>query len=479
MIGPANITHGDFNEDGRDDILVSSSNLLLVTTTGADGFATARDVPFSHTNNYGGATAEVGDINGDGHLDVVLIHDDYSNNDGINDGDVLEVFFGDGKGSLTVQPRVIMGRRGSTLAGIGDFDGDGKLDLLLSEGWNDGPDGYAGYNWPDVNGPSAWVWRGDGEGGFSPGAAQPVEAPGLDGASAPGTVTIADVNGDGKPDILFGGSNSTIPILLNDGKANLIPSTVALTDLGSFDAFGGYFLTGLAVADFNRDGLPDFVKISPHIHALSVFLGQPGGAFKMTGTLPLASDSNAIGIEAGDLNGDGILDLMVDASTGIETLLGRGDGTFGPHAEFVAPGFNVEVAHLGDVNGDGKLDVIVALNQNQNTNDYAVFFGLGTGALSFNQASVFPRSDGEVIWVYQQFLYYYLTIGDFDGDGKLDILDPDLADYIRFHVEIVECPFCAANLADLQGKPDAGVIRTRRSRILDSSRHLLPDEGRG
>ena len=65
------------------------------------------------------------------------------------------------------------------------------------------------------------------------------------------------------------------------------------------------------------------------------------------------------------------------------------------------------------------------------------------------------------------------------GSLLLDILEPDLADYIRFHVEIVECPFCAANLADLQGKPDAGVIRTRRSRILDSSRHLLPDEGRG
>ena len=66
------------------------------------------------------------------------------------------------------------------------------------------------------------------------------------------------------------------------------------------------------------------------------------------------------------------------------------------------------------------------------------------------------------------------------GSLLLDALDPDLADYLTFHIEVVECPFCQANLADLKGKaePAATAARTRHDRILQSSRHLLGDDGR-
>ena len=64
------------------------------------------------------------------------------------------------------------------------------------------------------------------------------------------------------------------------------------------------------------------------------------------------------------------------------------------------------------------------------------------------------------------------------GSLVLDALDPDLADYYKFHIEVVACPYCAANLADLQSKADtpASATRTRQARILHSSRHLLPGE---
>ena len=67
------------------------------------------------------------------------------------------------------------------------------------------------------------------------------------------------------------------------------------------------------------------------------------------------------------------------------------------------------------------------------------------------------------------------------GSLLLDALDPDLASYLTFHIEVVECPFCQANLADLKGKaePAAHHARTRHNRILQSSRHLLGDENRG
>jgi len=67
------------------------------------------------------------------------------------------------------------------------------------------------------------------------------------------------------------------------------------------------------------------------------------------------------------------------------------------------------------------------------------------------------------------------------GSLLLDALDPDLAAYLTFHIEVVECPFCQANLADLKGKSESATptSQSRHARFLNSSRHLLPDEGRG
>jgi hypothetical protein len=67
------------------------------------------------------------------------------------------------------------------------------------------------------------------------------------------------------------------------------------------------------------------------------------------------------------------------------------------------------------------------------------------------------------------------------GSFLLDALDPELAGYLKFHLEVVECPFCQANLADLQAKASqpASAVKNRHNRILKSSRHLLGDEGRG
>ena len=66
------------------------------------------------------------------------------------------------------------------------------------------------------------------------------------------------------------------------------------------------------------------------------------------------------------------------------------------------------------------------------------------------------------------------------GSYLLEALDPDFSDYLKFHLEVVECPFCQANLADLQAKASqpASAVRGRHNRILKSSQHLLGDEGR-
>jgi hypothetical protein len=66
------------------------------------------------------------------------------------------------------------------------------------------------------------------------------------------------------------------------------------------------------------------------------------------------------------------------------------------------------------------------------------------------------------------------------GSFLLDALDPELGAYLKFHLEVVECPFCQANLADLQAKASQppAAVKSRHNRILRSSQHLLGDEGR-
>ena len=67
------------------------------------------------------------------------------------------------------------------------------------------------------------------------------------------------------------------------------------------------------------------------------------------------------------------------------------------------------------------------------------------------------------------------------GSLLLDALDPEFAAYLHFHIEVIDCPYCQANLADLKGKaePASTHARTRQHRFLQSSKHLLGDDGRG
>ena len=96
---PTDFRFGDFNEDGRTDILINGAHLMVLLAT-ASGFAPAQDIPFQHLGNLLGASARVGDVNGDGHLDLVLVQDEYSNDADVNDGDVITVLDGDGKGQF-------------------------------------------------------------------------------------------------------------------------------------------------------------------------------------------------------------------------------------------------------------------------------------------------------------------------------------------------------------------------------------------
>jgi hypothetical protein len=192
---------------------------------------------------------------------------------------------------------------------------------------------------------------------------------------------------------------------------------------------------GLLVVDLDHDKIPDLVQTnfyqpsgSTYVPSLVVRLGGGNGVFSRARTYPIGkqqANDYPSSIAAGDLNGDGNLDLVV-TNYGVGTcsiLLGRGDGTF-----FAGHDVNSLQPHhvaIGDLNNDGKLDLAVAEDE---TNYVSIFIGRGDGTFFDASAADGTRFDAG-------HRPHAVAIGDFNGDGKADlaiaVLD-DSAIAVRF-----------------------------------------------
>jgi hypothetical protein len=165
--------------------------------------------------------------------------------------------------------------------------------------------------------------------------------PGLDP-----TVT-ADFNGDGKPDL----ASADGTVMLGNGDGTF--KTVAPWKSTSTQAAGF-----IAVGDFNGDGKADLLVTYNNVCCnLYVVLGNGDGTFQA----PMATNvgTNLFSLVAVDLNGDGKMDVVGMAATGLFVFLAKGDGTFAPGAMYPSISGNVMVA--GDFNGDGKADVAIGI----------------------------------------------------------------------------------------------------------------------
>ena len=314
----------------------------------------------------------MGDFNGDGHLDLAVA------NGGSND---VSVLLGNGDGTFQAARNFGAGLGGGPLwVAVGDFNRDGNLDLVVANSSSD----------------SVGVLLGDGHGSFAPALTFPA------GGTAPQSVAVGDFNGDGKPDLAVANYYSNnVTVLLGNGDGTFGAARVVQTFGTSMSPIC------VSVGDVNGDRKDDLAVCTVGVSAVTVLLGDGLGNFGSPQTFTFAGDPESIAIR--DFNGDGILDLAVandDTAGTVAMLLGNGDGTFKPAQKYQAGGSNSESVAAGDFNRDGRLDVAVA---NAGSNTVSVLLGNGNG--TFQAAQVFAVGTKPE----------FVVAGDVNGDGILDL----------------------------------------------------------
>ena len=265
---------------------------------------------------------------------------------------------------------------------VADFNGDGKADLALAI------DSYVNNDPVGID-----ILLGNGDGTFGPFSEVFCEKAFNVTVTA---LAAADVNGDGKADIIATESNGNLCVLLGNGDGTFKKPLIKTI---------GTNLVSLGVGDFNKDGKVDVAVGDSSSGTVYVLLGKGDGGFVQKDVL--AAD-NPFTIAVGDINHDGKLDLVVVAAGGFASYLGNGNGTFTFAFDINAPEFPSWLV-IADFNQDGNLDVAVA-NSTAPVNYVSVFFGNGDGTfqLPINYAL--------------DLLPTFLATADLTHDGMPDLL---------------------------------------------------------
>ncbi|MBI3474978.1 MAG: VCBS repeat-containing protein [Acidobacteria bacterium] len=382
------IAIGDVNGDKKPDVVITGSSVsaIVYLNQGSGTFAvngTLGTVSLNPTNNI-----VLADINNDKKLDII-VPDGFGN---------VFTFFGKAKGKFTAGPAYPLqacNDCSNFLVAMGDFNGDGTLDLLESNGLD-----------------TITVSLGRGDGSF-----QTSQLYNFTGINQAGNLVTADFNGDGLPDIaqsLAGSAAGKIGI--NLGSSNGAPGTTTFATASTCTA---NFVWSVATGDVNGDGKADLVATlngngggGCQLNTVAVMLGLGTGKFKKAVYYSTGATTQEEVVHLADLNGDGKLDIVTENADGtFSVLLNKGNGTYNSgtlitsiHSINPTP----NVVAFADFNGDDKMDIAVATKGN--VSDVFVLPGNGNGTFGAPIQTATP--------------YFPITLAaaDFNKDGKADVL---------------------------------------------------------
>jgi hypothetical protein len=367
----------DFNQDGKPDLAIlneeicKTCNTVTVLLGNGDGTFQAGLV----TPSLKATAMVVGDFNGDGRLDLL----------------VGSGYFLAGNGDGTFAAPVFAGFFFEFAAAVGDLNGDGKLDLVANS--------QLGSNTTKQSAYSTITVLGNGDGTFQ----APIT---YDVGPLAVAVGAVDLSGNGKLDAVTMNTDAGIGVALGNGDGTL--QAARWTNIVDGYSKGGPF--PVVAADFNNDGKADITTLGlddrGFINAYA-FLENGDGTFDSapSGNCLAAGSRTAGALRSADFNHDHHLDLAVgDASNNsVVICLGNGDGTFQSAMNFFAGG--AREMDLADFNGDGNLDLAVPTGGLIN-----ILHGNGDGTFQS------PVNQGQGTHA------TYVVAGDFNGDGKVDLV---------------------------------------------------------
>ena len=312
------MTAADVNGDGKLDLICVRANpSLLCVWTNAGGGVFASNAGYV----VGSFPYQViaADVNNDGWLDLITAN---------NSGNSLTVLTNDRQGGFARSATLTEGAgQAPHSVAAADLFGRKQMDLISANSQS----------------ASFTIWTNSGSGLFVSNATYTVGTPGWDN---PQWITTADVNGDGKPDIICANTGSYVflTVWTNNGAGGFASAPLPLISAG---------VSCVVAADINGDGWPDLILDT----GLTVLTNNGSGGFGTAGTYP--AGASAYAVVTADVNGDGATDLISvnQGNNTVVILTNSGSGVFGSNATLNV-GSGPEALAAADINGDGRVDLV-------------------------------------------------------------------------------------------------------------------------